>query len=166
MDHLFECLIREEEEIDKILSHVQPMCLSAQEENAFKNATDCHIYEQPLGADRVRDHDHLTGKYRGAAHNECNLQYQFRKGKRGNSNYYIPVIAHNSRNYDLHLMMSAVGKLKDKKISCIPNNMEKYISFSFGNLRFIDSLQFLNASLETLVNNLAKEGGDQISKFI
>jgi hypothetical protein len=93
-------------------------------------------------------------------------EYQFRMGKKGNANYYIPVIAHNSQNYDLHLMISAVGKFKDKKILCIPSNMEKYISFSFSNLRFIDSLHFLNASLETLVNNLAKEGGGQISKFV
>lgn len=117
MDHLIECLIREEKEITKILSQIHPMSLSSQEENEFKNAINCHICEQPMGADRVRDHDHLTGKFRGAAHSQCNLQYQFRKGKKGISNFYIPVIAHNSRNYDLHHMMSgAVGKLKDKKI--------------------------------------------------
>ena len=49
-------------------------------------------------------------------------------------------------------MMSAIGKLKNKKISCIPNNMERYISFSLDNLRFIDSVQFLNESLDTLVH--------------
>ena len=54
--------------------------------------------------------------------------------------------------------MSEIGKLQPKRISCIPNNKEKYISFTIGNLRFIDSLQFLNASLSTLVNNLASEG--------
>lgn len=59
-------------------------------------------------------------------------------------------------------MMSAVGKLKDKKISCIPNNMEKYISCSLDSLRFIYSLQFLNATLDTVVSKLSKEGG---SKF-
>ncbi|XP_061191773.1 uncharacterized protein LOC133200019 [Saccostrea echinata] len=162
MDHLFECLIKEEEEICKILSQSIPMSISAEEENSFKNATDCHICEQPLGVDRVRDHDHLTGKYRGAALNQCSLQLQFRKENR---DFYIPVIAHNSRNYDLHHMMSAIGKLKDKKISCIPNNMKKYISFSLDNLRFIDSLQFLNASLDTLVTNLAKEGGSRFQNL-
>ena len=58
--------------------------------------------------------------------------------------------------------MSAIGSFKNKKLTCIPNNMEKYISFSMGNLRFIDSLQFLNASLEKLVSNLAADG---MSKF-
>ena len=51
----------------------------------------------------------------------------------------------------------------DQDISCLPNTMEKYISFSIGNLRFIDSLQFLNASLEKLTSNLAQNGPD---KFI
>ena len=57
--------------------------------------------------------------------------------------------------------MQGLGKLKDKKINCIPNNTEKYISFSIDNLDFIDSLQFMNASLEKLVSNLAKNGVDK-----
>ena len=57
--------------------------------------------------------------------------------------------------------MQAIGKT-DKRIECIPNNMEKYISCSMGCMDFIDSLQFMNSSLENLVANLAKEGS---SKF-
>ena len=55
-------------------------------------------------------------------------------------------------------LIKAMGMIKDKPISCIPTNDEKYISFSIGDLTFIDSLQFLNASLEKLVSNLAKQG--------
>ena len=58
--------------------------------------------------------------------------------------------------------MSAIGSFKNKKLTCIPNNMEKYVLFSMGNLRFIDSFQFLNASLKKLVSNLAADG---MSKF-
>ncbi|CAB4041763.1 Gastrula zinc finger [Paramuricea clavata] len=105
-----------------------------------------------LGADRVRDHCHLTGKYRGAAHNECNLNYSF-TGR-------IPVILHSLRGYDSHLIMQGLGKLKNKEINCIPNNIEKYISFSIDKLDFIDSLQFMDASLERLVSNLSKSGAD------
>ena len=54
--------------------------------------------------------------------------------------------------------MQSGGKLKNKTIDCIPKNMEKYISFSIGHLDFLDSIQFMNASLEKLVSNLAKEG--------
>ena len=57
--------------------------------------------------------------------------------------------------------MTAIGKYKHLRISCIPYNFEKYISFSLGNLRFIDSLQFLNSSLQKLVENLSKEGGEK-----
>ncbi|XP_048590202.1 uncharacterized protein LOC125573620 [Nematostella vectensis] len=57
--------------------------------------------------------------------------------------------------------MQGLGKIKDTPIYCIPNNIEKYISFSLGKLDFIDSLQFMNASLDRLVSNLAKEGRDK-----
>jgi len=61
------------------------------------------------------------------------------------------------RGYDGHLIMAGIEKANDKKrISCIPNNMEKYMTFSIGRLQFIASLQFLNASLDELVKNLNK----------
>ena len=61
--------------------------------------------------------------------------------------------------------MQGIEKLKDKKINCIPNNTEKYISFSTDNLDFIDSLQFMNASLEKLVSNLSKTGHESFSNL-
>jgi len=162
VETFFERLILEENAICDLLDQVKPIKMTSHEEQLFLKTQDCHICNQPLGMDRVRDHDHISGQYRGAAHSDCNLQYQFRQGKRSQfSKFYIPVIFHNLRGYDMHHLMSAAGKFKDKSISCIPNNMEKYISFSFGNLRFIDSFQFLNASLDTLVSNLAKEGIDK-----
>ena len=57
---------------------------------------------------------------------------------------------HNLRGNDSHLLMQAISKVEDK-VSCIPNNTEKYISFSLGQLRFIDSAQFLLASLDKLL---------------
>ena len=61
--------------------------------------------------------------------------------------------------------MQGIGKLKDRKINCIPNNTEKYISFSLDQLDFIDSLQFMNASLEKLVTNLSKAGPENFSNL-
>ena len=52
---------------------------------------------------------------------------------------FIPVVFHNLRNFDSHLNAESFGVLKEKRIKCIPQNMDKYISFSLGNLRFIDS---------------------------
>ena len=156
INHFIESLMEEGKEIQHILSNIQPMNLSAEEELSFEKAEMCHICNQLLGADRVRDHCHLTGRFRGAAHNACNIncKYQTEQGQ-----FFIPVVIHNLRGYDSHLIMNAIGK-QQSKINCIPNTMEKYISFSIGHLRFIDSLQFLNASLEKLTMNLAQDGPD------
>ena len=42
-------------------------------QESFQQSKVCWLCENPLGEDTVRDHDHLTGKYRGAGHNKCNL---------------------------------------------------------------------------------------------
>ena len=78
----------------------------------------------PKFKDSVRDHDHMTGKYRGAAHNECNL-----KLKLNPKTMSIPVIFHNLKGYDGHLLMQAMARVQEE-IKCIPTNTEKYISFS------------------------------------
>lgn len=44
--------------------------------------------------------------------------------------------------------------------------MERYVSFSIGDLRFIDSFQFMTSSMETLVNNLACEGLSHFKHFV
>ena len=158
----FDNIIEEEYRIKDILKNPVPMHISREEEQAFHQAADCHICSQPLGADRVRDHDHLTGKYRGAAHNECNLAFRFPKLNQNQQNsFIIPVVFHNLRGYDGHLLMESLGKHKKRRIQCIPNNKERYISFSLGCLRFIDSFQFLGTSLEKLVSNLAVDGKDE-----
>ena len=153
VDKFLECLEEEQKYIQEKLDFVEPMRIEREEEQAFQDAVNCHICGFELGADRVRDHCHLTGKFRGAAHNDCNLNYSF-TGR-------FSVILCNLHGYDSHLIMQELGKLKDKKINCIPNNTEKYISFSIDNLDFIDSLQFMNASLEKLASNLAKDGDNK-----
>jgi hypothetical protein len=98
--------------------------------------------------DKVWDHCHITGKYRGAAHNNCNLQYKIPR--------HIPVVFHNLRGYDSHLLVQQFGKFPDDDVSVIPNNTEKYMSITLGRFRFIDSFQFMSASLEALAKNLKK----------
>ena len=106
----------------------------------------------PNFKDSVRDHDHMTGKYRGASHNQCNF-----KLKLNPKTMLISVIFHNLKGYDGHLLMQAMARVQGE-IKCIPTNTEKYISFSLGNLRFIDSINFLLNSLEKLV-----KGSDEFS---
>ena len=129
--------------------------MSEKDCNNFDNAVDCHICGKVLNADRVRDHCHITGKFRGAAHNACNLKLRIYPDKTK-----VPVVFHNLRGYDGHLIMSALGATQateGQTIRCIPNNMEKYMTFSVGQLQFIDSLQFINSSLEKLAANLQTE---------
>ena len=141
----------------------------------YENATHCHICEKELGEDKVIDHCHLTGKYRGAAHKECNLNYKIPK--------FFPVIIHNLSGYDSHLFINNLAKTEGK-IKLIPNNEEKYISFSkeivvgtykdkesgkmkdvIRDIRFIDSLKFMQSSLDKLVNNLPKESFENSKKY-
>jgi hypothetical protein len=145
-----EHMVMEQEDIEQKFKHYESMKMSGSDWQAFKKTTNCHICNKELGKDRVRDHCHVTEKFRGAAHNDCNINYKF-TGR-------IPVIFHNLRGYDSHVIMQAIGKVQGKQLKCIPNNMEKYISFSLGCMDFIDSFQFMSSSLERLVENLAKEG--------
>jgi hypothetical protein len=110
----------------------KPMKLTEEEE--YQNADYCHICTKWLDDnDAVRDHCHVTGKFRGAAHSKCNLNYKL--------TYKIPVVFHNLRGYDSHLIMQEIGGF-GLEVNVIPNNMEKYISFSLGKqLVFIDSIQ-------------------------
>ena len=115
----------------------------------FKNS--CWIYKKLIDNDeeKVRDHYHVNGKFRGAAHWNCNINFQLTKN--------IPVTFHNLRGYDSHLIFSEVDKF-DVKISVIPNALEKYMAFFLNkNLVFIDRMQFMNSSLDKLVKNLPDE---------
>ena len=143
-------MVRLEERLVNVLRNPKPMVMSDEDVHDFQNATHCSICGDELGVEVVRDHCHVTGKYRGAAHSNCNLNYKLMER--------IPVFFHNLRGYDAHHIMSAIGKFKHKKLTCIPQNHEKYISFSLGKLTFVDTFQFMSTSLEKLVKNLAGEG--------
>ena len=156
MRRLLDDLLAESARINKIMAVNHKMVLTAEDEASFQRATHCHICQQPLPSARhlrVRDHDHLKAgpNYRGAACYDCNLQYSYKRWK-------IPVIAHNLKGYDSHFIIRALHR-GIKKVTCVPSNREKYLSFEFEGLRFIDSLSFLNTSLEQLVETLLKSHG-------
>ena len=145
----------------------KPLRLTQEEKNLFSKEVNCHICMGELKTDKVRDHCHFTGKYRGAAHNICNLRCK--------KPLVLPVIFHNLQGYDGHLFIKQLSRLEGD-LTCIPSTEEKYISFSksikvgeyysnkFGKmcsinfeLRFLDSFKFLQTSLANLVSNLTKE---------
>lgn len=72
---------------------------------------------------QVRDHDHLTERYRGSAHQDCNLQYRIDPKR-----IKVPVIIHNLK-HDAHIILQSV-KRRHGDINCIPMNNETYISFT------------------------------------
>ena len=128
----------------------KPLRMTKDDEKKFQKAEECHICNKKyIDKDiRVRDHCHITGKYRGSAHQECNLKLRLNPEE-----LKIPVIFHNLRGYDSHFIMQEIGAIvknhtyKNKKgedtqmnINAIPNNMEKYMAFMLGNhLTFIDT---------------------------
>ena len=152
------------------------MIFGAKEREEFDGATECWICHGEFSKDdkTVRDHCHLSGKYRGAAHNKCILKY-----RRPN---FTPVLFHNLSGYDSHLFIKNLG-VTEGNINCIPNNEEKYISFSkdivvgeYTNkngkvvdvkqqLRFVDSFKFMASSLDKLVENLDKNCCVNTGKF-
>ena len=119
---------------------------------------------------KVRDHCHYTGKYRGAAHSICNLRYKIPKE--------IPVVFHNGSTYDYHFIIKQLAREFKGYFHCLGENTEKYITFSVPikkvldndndsdenkvkdkntvktiiyRLKFIDSCRFMHDSLSNLV---------------
>lgn len=151
-----QCLGQTEDEIKEFCSNPQKIIMEPEDWRVYNETTHCYICHELMTMkkakngrdylDKVRDHCHLTGKFRGAAHFLCNLKLKLDPEK-----IIIPVVFHNLKGYDAHLIMQAISKTEGD-IKCIPSNMEKYISFSLRQLRFIDSAQFLLASLDKLVS--------------
>ena len=162
-----EMLERDIKRIQEKFDFSKKMIFSPKDKDDFEKARVCWICRKEFGeSKKQRDHCHFTGKYRGAAHVKCNLQ--FKKPK------FTPVIFHNLSGYDAHLFVKNLGRTEGN-IKCIPNNEEKYISFSkeivvgeYKNkkgekvevkheIRFLDSFKFMASSLESLVGNLGLE---------
>ena len=121
---------------------------------------------------KVRDHCHYTGKYRGAAHSICNLRYKIPQE--------IPVVFHNGSTYDYHFIIKQLDKEFKDNFECLGENTEKYINFSVPikkehdngkitayKLKFIDSYRFMQDSLSNLVDNLSSiDNNEPDNKFI
>ena len=112
---------------------------------------------------KVRDHDHFTGKFRGAAHSKCNIKLQVRR-----ENVKIPIFFHNLQKYDGHIIVNGLADLaeldeegvlvikgrNDPKIEVIAKSMDQFLQIRLGkHLVIRDSLSFLPYSLEKLVKD-------------
>lgn len=107
----------------------------------------CHICGEKFDSkfDIVADHDHLTGVYRGPAHNECNLALRFTNK--------IPVVFHNFKNFDCHIIIQGINHELINKVSVIPKSIEKFIVMKMDDYIIIDSFAFLASSWDILAQN-------------
>ena len=75
-------------------------------------------------------------------------------------------IFHNLKGYDAHhILRSAVDIVGKEKIHVIPQSTEKFMTFSIGDLKFLDTAQFMPSSLDTLTENLKTKNLDKFEKF-
>ena len=124
--------------------------MTEKDEEGFRNNNICQFCEKNIESDKVRDHCHLTGEYRGPAHSMCNINVT-----QDQSNF-IPFIFHNFSNYDCHMFFTKLVDKKNNKVKfdIIPKTNEEYISVTYGCIRFIDSYRFLSSGLDSLVKTL------------
>ena len=121
--------------------------MTTEDENDYQNSEYCWICNEKIIEDKVRDHCHITGKYRGPAHRQCNLKLKIPRK--------LPVIFHNLEEYGDNLMFRQLNSFKDIDVQVIPKSNEIYMNIIVNrNIIFLDSLQFLKASLDNLAGNL------------
>ena len=160
-DHAMKIINYEEKEM---------IPLTDKENKSYEKQKICYIWKKEFCTDendknafklyhKVRDHCHYTGKFRGAAHNICNLRY-----KTPNE---IPVIFHNGSTFDYHFIINQLAKEFKGQLECLGDNREKYITFSVPikkeldsgkrityKLKLMDSFRFMSTSLSSLVDKL------------
>ena len=148
--------------------------LTKEEKKSNRTSRRCYICKKKFSTDdnnknyhKVGDHCHFTEKYRGAAHDICNLRYKIPKE--------IPVVFHNDSAYDYHFIIKELVEEFEEEFECLGENTEKYKTFSVPikketakkdkdsndkitktsyKLKFIDGCRSMSTSLSNLVNNL------------
>ena len=154
-EQFLDSILQDARDLREILQYKAPMKpLSPAELAEFDSPRAiCHICSKHIKADEIKckDHDHITGDYRGPSHQSCNINYQIKPDK-----IQIPCFFHNLKNYDAHLLIAAAKK-HHGEIKVIPTTTEKYISFTIGGICFKDSYAFTQESLDALAKNLNAE---------
>ncbi|KAJ8910527.1 hypothetical protein NQ315_013489 [Exocentrus adspersus] len=133
--------------------------LSKEEQEQFDRATNCGICEKPFGVgeSKAKDHDHLTGKFRFAAHLNCNLNYKLPG--------FIPIISHNMAGYDSHMFIRELFSDKSN-VDVLAQSKEKYISFTkhlhVGNYRKFELMRQKGVFPYNFVDSLDKLDYDRL----
>lgn len=150
--------------VEVLYSYVVPMeDLNEEHVLQHRNATSCYICGESFTEEnkKVKDHDHLTGLYRGPACNSCNINYKLPK--------FIPIVFHNLQKYDSHFIIPELGR-DSGRIDVLATTNESFISFSKKvgkiKLKFIDSYKFMASSLMKLTQNLQQSDLIETKKLV
>ena len=135
--------------------------MTQEDEEGYRNINICRFCEKETLSDKVGDHCHLTGRYRGPAHSICHIIVTQKQSN------FIPFVFHNVSNYDCHMFFKKlVDKKNDRvKVDIIPKIIEKYISVTYGCVRFNDSYRFLSSSLDSLVKTLVDNSNETLKNL-
>ena len=163
IEKFLECLFREVKDCQEVISEKakRRLVMTFEDEKDFQTSKKCWICETKYKPDErenipVRDHCHITGKYRDSAQKNCNLRLQISAEK-----IKIPVVFHNLKGYDSHFIIEKLGDIIKEEpldINVIATNAETYMAIYLGkHLAFIDSFQFMSQSLAKLSSNLPDE---------
>lgn len=163
-------LIQTYKKVEQFIQLNEPVNLTDAERQKHIDTDICHIcggcFEFDECSDRVIDHDHITGRYRGAAHRSCNIMYR--------PSPWLTVFFHNLTSYDHHPILCAIAhdEVRDliDDVSVIPLSSEKFTTLTItthngAKLRFCDSMRFMNASLDSLSQMLIKDEGLELLKW-
>ena len=158
-------LLSLDREVDAVVTYIDNYefkypSLTIEEEKEFQNSVSCHLCKKKYKRNeiKVRNHDHITSKYLGSAHNTCNLS--FRKSP------LIPCFMHNFSGYDSHLLVKELSRLEEKLyIRPVAKSLEKFIAFTYKNIQFKDSYRFIPNSLNDLCEDLRLKPGENCIKF-
>jgi len=155
-DAAVELLRQLQSEAEKLLCiPAVPMSpLSPEEQQRFDDAKCCEKCCVPFSAKilKCRDHSHSTGKYRYCLCVKCNFKLK--------NSRKITCLCHNLSGYDQFYLIEAISEIsnpKFDKIKIIPKTLEKYRSFTYNKLRFVDSFSFMSASLDKVVRTLGPD---------
>ena len=120
------------------------MCFICNDNRGIKGKQEKYFSESNP---KVRDHDHLTGVYLGAAHKTCNLNKRREKP-------FLSIFMHNFSRYDSHLILPVLRKkllTEIETVSIISKSIEKFMAIRINQrITFLESLNFLSSGLDTL----------------
>ena len=143
INKFIKLIFRQQEQINQIITNHfnKKLKMTTEDENNYQNSQNCWICNEKLDTDKVRDHCHITGKSRGAAHSQCNLKLKIPKK--------LPIIFHNLEGYNGHLIFKELNNFT-VDIQVIPKTSEKYMSIIVNrHITFLDSNQFYKGSLDS-----------------